>query len=55
MAGLPIPARRVSIRKQEATMTPFSPTSFKPLTFHDAVPRFPAGQHTSAQAQNRKG
>jgi hypothetical protein len=55
MAGLPIPARRVSIAGQEATMTPYSPTSFTSLTFHDAVPRFPAGQHRSAQAQHRKG
>jgi hypothetical protein len=55
MAGLPIPARRVSIRKQEATMTPYSPTSFKPLIFHDAVPRFPTLQHASAPAQDRKG
>jgi len=55
MAGLPIPARRVSIRKQEANMTPYSPASFKPLTFHGAVQRFPALQHASALAQDRKG
>jgi hypothetical protein len=55
MAGLPIPARRVSIRKQEANMTLYSPTSFTPLAFHDAEQRFPALQHASAPAQDRKG
>jgi hypothetical protein len=55
MAGLPIPARRVSIREQEATMTPYPPTSFKPLTFDDALPRFPTLHHASAPAQDRKG
>jgi len=55
MAGLPIPARRVSIREQEANMTPSSPTSFKSLAFHDAMPRFPALQNASAPAQDRKG
>jgi hypothetical protein len=52
---LPIPAQWVSIGKQEAAMTPYSPASFKPLTFQDALPRFPALQHASAPAQDRKG
>jgi hypothetical protein len=55
MAGLPIPARRVSIAQQEAAMTPYSPASFKPLNFHDAVPRFPALQNPSGPPQDRKG